>query len=210
MTSLALPDISRPADSVTQIEIALARRIGDDRFDMWFDRKADLRLDHDILHVTVANAFAANFIRGKFSDDLRAAAREVLLRDIQVQIDIETRAKPQLVEQTDARASASLSLGTGTTRASIPCSTAHSVAAQSRSAKTRAISASRAPRWAAACRTRRLLPKPETPTAILCATPFLAISPNTSPPTHRLPRLSRWARPPGRPPPGSKAPSRPR
>jgi len=102
MTSLALPSISLAADSVTQIQSALARRIGEDRFDMWFDRKTDISLDHDTLRVRAANAFAANFIRGKFSDDLRAAAREVLLRDIQLHIDVETRAKPQLVEQSEA------------------------------------------------------------------------------------------------------------
>ena len=55
----------------------------------------------------------------------------------------------------------------------MPCSTAHAVAAQSRSAKTRAISTSSARRSDASYRARKLLPKPETPTAILCATPLL-------------------------------------
>jgi hypothetical protein len=65
-----------------------------------------------------------------------------------------------------ARAASSPRGAAGTSSVSIPCSTAQSSAGQSRSAKTSAISASSAPRSQTACRARRLLPAPETPTAI--------------------------------------------
>jgi len=67
-----------------QIGVALQNRIGTDRFDMWFDRKTRMTVGGNALIVEAANSFSANWIRGKFADDLRAAAQNVLRRNIEV------------------------------------------------------------------------------------------------------------------------------
>ena len=94
------------------------------------------------------------------------------------------------MRSSSARAAASPRGAAGTSSVSIPCSTAQSRAAHARSAKTRAISASSAPRAAAACRARRLLPVPETPTAIRWATPLLLRNDPSEPSRLRIPRPS--------------------
>ena len=71
-------------DSLQRIGAALQERIGAARYDLWFDRKTRLSVDGNALIVEGPNAFAVKFIREKFSDDLRAAARQVLERNVEV------------------------------------------------------------------------------------------------------------------------------
>ena len=71
-------------DSLERIGVALQERIGAARYDQWFDRKTCLSVDGNALIVEAPNAFAVKFIREKFSDELRAAARQVLGRNVEV------------------------------------------------------------------------------------------------------------------------------
>jgi chromosomal replication initiator protein len=72
------------AGAVERITAALVRRIGGSRFDMWFDRKTRFSLEGNALIVEAPNAFSANWIRGKFGEDLRVAVRENIERTMEI------------------------------------------------------------------------------------------------------------------------------
>ena len=96
MTSLALSpaSFSPAADALSDIQNALVDRIGADRFDMWFDRKTTFRLEGSRLIVVASNAFAADWIRSKFIDDLRQATAQVLECPADISIEVESRVRP--------------------------------------------------------------------------------------------------------------------
>jgi chromosomal replication initiator protein len=75
-------------DTVASIQKHIQDRIGSERYGMWFDRKAVMQVHGNTLHIDVANAFAANWIRTKFLHDARAAAQEVLEHDMDVHISV--------------------------------------------------------------------------------------------------------------------------
>ena len=75
--------------AIEQIEQATARRIGRDRFDLWIAGKTRLTIAGATLKVAVGNAFAANWLRGKLAEDLRAAAGEVLRRPMDLLVEID-------------------------------------------------------------------------------------------------------------------------
>jgi len=77
-------------DDSTVISIArnIAGRIGPERYAMWFEHKACLQVQGHTLHIGVGNAFAANWIRTKFLQETRAAARAVLDHDVEVQVQV--------------------------------------------------------------------------------------------------------------------------
>jgi chromosomal replication initiator protein len=62
----------------SQIQQHLRERIGVDRFEQWFEVPAQWSVNESTLTIRCANTFSANWIRNKFSGDLRAAAEEVL------------------------------------------------------------------------------------------------------------------------------------
>jgi chromosomal replication initiator protein len=72
------------AGAAEKIAAALQRRIGGARFDLWFDRKTRFSLEGNALIVEAANTFSANWIRGKFGEDLRAAVQECVERTIEI------------------------------------------------------------------------------------------------------------------------------
>ena len=71
-------------DFQEQIAAALLGRIGRERYELWFDGKTRMSVDGNALIVEAGSAFAVRFIREKFSDELRAAAQEVLRRNVEV------------------------------------------------------------------------------------------------------------------------------
>jgi chromosomal replication initiator protein len=75
-------------DRAGALAAALQGRIGGDRYDLWFDRKTRLTVAGDTLVVEAGNAFAANWIRGKFTEDLRAAAAAVYGRPLAVAVRV--------------------------------------------------------------------------------------------------------------------------
>ncbi|HVS70726.1 MAG TPA: chromosomal replication initiator protein DnaA [Phycisphaerae bacterium] len=72
------------ADAVDSFSRALARRIGEQRYDLWFDRKTRVSLDGNAVIVEAGNAFAANWIRSKFGEEMREAAAEALRRTVEI------------------------------------------------------------------------------------------------------------------------------
>lgn len=76
-------------EAVRGIGSALLKRIGAQRYDLWFDRKTRLVLAGDTLMVQAANAFAANWIRGKFAGELRDAAAEVLQQAMKLEVCVD-------------------------------------------------------------------------------------------------------------------------
>ena len=71
--------MGEPGERIAEV---LLRLLGPQRYDLWFDRKTRLTLAGNALVVEAGNAFAANWIRGKFSRELRAAALEVAQRPV--------------------------------------------------------------------------------------------------------------------------------
>jgi chromosomal replication initiator protein len=67
---------------------ALRGLIGEERFDLWFDRKSHLAMAGNTLVVEVGNGFAARWIEGKFRGELLAAAQTVLGREVGLSIRV--------------------------------------------------------------------------------------------------------------------------
>ncbi len=86
-----------------RIAEAVRRRIGAERFDLWFERKARWSLEGNALIVEAPNAFSANWIRTKFGEELRAAVAETVERTIE--ICVRTADAPPLPPQSMASAS---------------------------------------------------------------------------------------------------------
>ncbi len=76
------------------IAAALRSRIGEQRFDLWFDRKTRLVMAGNTLMVEVANAFAARWISEKFRGDLMDSARRVLGHEVEISIRISAEVAP--------------------------------------------------------------------------------------------------------------------
>ncbi len=70
------------------IEQALCQRIGVERFELWFDRKTRFEFNGDELTIHASSELAANWIRGKFLADVRAAAETVMNRPVDVSVRV--------------------------------------------------------------------------------------------------------------------------
>jgi chromosomal replication initiator protein len=70
------------------IAAALRARIGEERYDLWFERKSRLLTAGNTLIVEVANDFAARWVGGKFRAELLAAARETLGHEVELSIRV--------------------------------------------------------------------------------------------------------------------------
>jgi len=82
------------ADPMEGLLTCLKRRIGAERFELWFERKTTLALDGQVLVVTAPNTFTANWIRTKFSDELKAVGRLVLEQELQVRVEVGAQQTP--------------------------------------------------------------------------------------------------------------------
>jgi chromosomal replication initiator protein len=103
--------------AIERIAATLAKRIGADRYDLWFDRKTRLELSGSALIVEAANTFSANWIRGKFSDELRDAAQQVLGRVVEVAVRVGAQAPCAPQENAAQAAVAAPRLETSASRA---------------------------------------------------------------------------------------------
>jgi chromosomal replication initiator protein len=68
---------------------ALAQRLGEPRYKLWFDRNTTLTWDDGLLRVGVANHFLQDYLEKKFAADVRAVAAEVLARPVTVRFAID-------------------------------------------------------------------------------------------------------------------------
>jgi chromosomal replication initiator protein len=83
------------------IAVALRRRIGEERYDLWFERKSRLLMAGNTLVVEVANDFAARWVGGKFRGDLLAAAHETAGREVELSIRVSPLLAPEQARPTD-------------------------------------------------------------------------------------------------------------
>ena len=78
------------------LRAALAERLGELRFGLWFGEEVHLDLsgDGDALDVQVPNAFFQEWIRGHFSTSLVEAAQEVTGRQVRLSIAVQNELDP--------------------------------------------------------------------------------------------------------------------
>ncbi len=88
------------------LRAAIAERLGELRFGLWFGEEVHLGLsgNGDALEVKVPNAFFGEWIRGHFSASLVAAAQAVTGRQVRLNIAIQNESSPAFrdVVETDA------------------------------------------------------------------------------------------------------------
>ncbi len=80
----ALSVVAEKRSPLEAIAERLQARLGQQRYDLWFDGKTRLSLEGSALLVEAGNPFAANWIRTKFTADLRAAGQPVLQRPFEI------------------------------------------------------------------------------------------------------------------------------
>ncbi|OAI41054.1 chromosome replication initiation protein [Planctomycetaceae bacterium SCGC AG-212-D15] len=74
---------------VAELGHAIARRIGEPRYQFWFRNHTKFRWDDDILTVGAPNRFFQEWLESKFAEDVRAAALGVLGRPMEVRFVID-------------------------------------------------------------------------------------------------------------------------
>ena len=84
----------------SELRAAVAQRVGDAKFGLWFGEDVRLGVDGDSLEVAVPNGFFREWIRGHFSGSLMEAAESVVGRPLRlafrVDSDVQAEAKPEL------------------------------------------------------------------------------------------------------------------
>ncbi|EAQ81301.1 DnaA ATPase domain-containing protein [Blastopirellula marina] len=65
-------------DTLSALRISLVERIGQERFDLWFNSSAQLRLDRDQLFIEAASQFTIDFLRRNFREQIDAAVADTM------------------------------------------------------------------------------------------------------------------------------------
>ena len=78
MSVLIIEEAHALSDACPAIQKCLKLHIGETRYDQWFAAPTQWQFADSTLRIRAANAFSANWIRSKFSDDLRISAEEFL------------------------------------------------------------------------------------------------------------------------------------
>ncbi len=76
-------------DIVSALRTALAGRVGQQRFELWFGSRTRLELTGDTLVVHAPNQFFVNWIRANFRAEIDAACAEILGRSLEVEFLID-------------------------------------------------------------------------------------------------------------------------
>jgi chromosomal replication initiator protein len=74
---------------VAALSQAIAQRIGEPRYNLWFDRHTKFTWEDGLLVVGVPNHFFQEWLQNTFADAVRAAASDVLARPMQVRFTID-------------------------------------------------------------------------------------------------------------------------
>jgi chromosomal replication initiator protein len=80
----------------TRLRTAVAERVGEARYGLWFGEGVRLGIDGDALEVGVPNAFFREWIQGHFAGNLIAAAEEVTGRALRLAFRVADEAGPDL------------------------------------------------------------------------------------------------------------------
>jgi chromosomal replication initiator protein len=81
-------------DVVSAVGVALAERVGKERYETWFGCHTRLRFDGASLQVGVPNQFFQDWLRSHFRRDVESACREVIPGECQVSFEIVKDAAP--------------------------------------------------------------------------------------------------------------------
>jgi chromosomal replication initiator protein len=94
-------------DVVAALGQDIAQRIGEPRFNFWFEGNTKFRLEEEALTVGVPNLFFQDWLQNTFGDSVRAAACEVLGRPVPVRFTIDPELFQKSRQAQEARKSAS-------------------------------------------------------------------------------------------------------
>lgn len=83
-------------DVAVEIQEALIRRLGAERYALWFNDQVSLQCSDDTLTVTAENEFAVERLRKRLLSDLKAAASEVLGRSISIRLQVAPVVDPRI------------------------------------------------------------------------------------------------------------------
>src|SRR5262249_57138305 len=83
------PLTGSPSSLVATLGEAIARRIGEPRYNLWFDRNTCFRWDGDVLTVGVPNRHFEEWLQKTFIGAVREAAAEVFGQPMQVRFTID-------------------------------------------------------------------------------------------------------------------------
>jgi chromosomal replication initiator protein len=73
---------------------AIAQRIGEPRYHLWFERNTRYSWADGLLDIAVPSAFLQGFLQTKFADDIRAAAAEVLASPVELRFSVDAQLCP--------------------------------------------------------------------------------------------------------------------
>src|SRR5829696_1914371 len=83
------------------LRAAVAERVGETRFGLWFGEGVRLGVDGDALEVGVPNAFFREWIQGHFAGNLIEAAQEVTGRTLRLAFRVDDEAEPKVGQVID-------------------------------------------------------------------------------------------------------------
>ncbi len=109
-------------DVLSALRAALAERLGELRFGLWFGEEVHLDLSGDggSLEVQVPNAFFQEWIRGHFSTSLVEAAQEVTGRQVRLNFAVQNELDPSVTDVVDPDADRPHERSGGTITVPIP------------------------------------------------------------------------------------------
>jgi chromosomal replication initiator protein len=83
---------------VSALKLALADKVGQARFELWFGSNTCLQYDGDTLTVRVPNQFYQDWLRTNFREPIEAACRETLGKVVPVRFLIDCELRPEPVK----------------------------------------------------------------------------------------------------------------
>ena len=93
--------VGHPVVLESTLREAVAARLGNARFDLWFGEGVSLGIDGDALEVGVPNAFFREWIQGHFAGNLLEAGQAVAGRSLQLTFRVEDEAEPKVGDLID-------------------------------------------------------------------------------------------------------------
>ena len=104
--------ISTHDPQLVRLADAIAQRVGQQRFHVWFNNSTRLDLKQDGLEIAVPNDFISEWIGTHFSKPIQEAAHEILGCPLAVRFNSVQVADTGLINAVKARLKALLSVGT--------------------------------------------------------------------------------------------------
>src|SRR4051812_47339576 len=91
-SAMRIASLQSSAEAVSSVLTGLARRIGHERYEVWFRNSTRVRMDAGAVEVQVPNAFIHRLLSEQCTSPLRAAAEEVLGQPAEVRFVVRTDA----------------------------------------------------------------------------------------------------------------------